>query len=139
MFKKFKRLKHYMAVVDNNIDELSFKYSGVDNMNTYKILSIKRDGAFRIYTVLNFDQKLYDTYDNRFIDMGVRKFVGEFIEDLNRKGLREMVKISRISKIGESSALVSFEFKDIDIAKWKLFLYGVIGISFFIVSLLLFI
>ena len=124
-----------MKVVDDNINELSLKYSGVDNMNTYKILSIKRDRAYRLYTVLNFDTELYKTYDNRFIDMGVRKFVSEFIEDLNKKGLREMVKISKISKIGESSALVSFEFKDIDIAKWKLFLYGVIGISFFVISL----
>ena len=67
VLKKIKRLRHYMKVVDDNIDELSLKYSGDGTMNTYKIVKIKRDKAYRIYTVLNFDQELYKTYDNRSI------------------------------------------------------------------------
>lgn len=135
VFKKIKRLRHYMKVVDDNINELNLKYSGDGTMNTYKIVKIKRDNAYRIYTVLNFDQNLYKTYDNRFIDLGVRKFVKEFTEDLNSKGLREMIKIHEISAIGESSAFVSFEFRDINIAKWKLIFNFVVGISIFVLSL----
>lgn len=112
MFKKYKLLKFYVDTIKKHIGDIREHF--LTTNNTYQIIDIKYDKAYRVYTVLNFPPNTAENiqkYGYRYLDNETRKFLADLNNQFQKYGLLELIGLSKADQLSETSVHIVVEFK----------------------------
>jgi len=113
MFKKYKLLRVYIKTLKEHITEIRNHFIENPQNFTYKIIDLDYDRAYRIYTVLNLTPNTTENiqkYGYRYLDNESEKFISDLNKQLTKYGLMELVGLSRVDQISNSSIHIVVEF-----------------------------
>ena len=138
MFRKLRNLIFYCKTLKKNLKNLQKHFVENSQNKPYKIIDIKLDHAYRLYTVINFKPKTQEEmrkYGYYYMDKEVKSFIKDINDELAKIGLYEFVGLSRADQISEFSVFIVIEYKFMKTTKFfKRLLYSTISI--FLISLL---
>ena len=121
MFNKITNLFFYIKTLKAKSADINRHFISLNGRTQpYEIKAIKVDNAYRLYTVLNFnntDQYMLEKYGHEYISSEIQKFIRDISSQLDMIGLRELYGLTTCERIAEKSFLVVIEYRYISVAK----------------------